>query len=163
MNKKAIRRTMDMSQYLLLQLQINSCSLRSQNTALFQSKKCRTRQSTVDETDQNQRDLKALVLFYCSGLVSFQLVSCEMICVFSVALKLQSLTNMCTFICVASLPPISQEEALHILGFQPPFEDIKFGPFTGNATLMRYTSISFGLSQYSLRLRKHTQLLNQCI
>uniref|UniRef100_A0A8C1Z368 Basic, immunoglobulin-like variable motif containing n=1 Tax=Cyprinus carpio TaxID=7962 RepID=A0A8C1Z368_CYPCA len=37
-----------------------------------------------------------------------------------------------------SLPPISQEDALHILGFQPPFEDIKFGPFTGNATLMRW-------------------------
>ncbi|KAL2090059.1 hypothetical protein ACEWY4_014747 [Coilia grayii] len=37
-----------------------------------------------------------------------------------------------------SLPPISQEEALHILGFQPPFEEIKFGPFTGNATLMRW-------------------------
>ncbi|XP_054876127.1 basic immunoglobulin-like variable motif-containing protein isoform X2 [Poeciliopsis prolifica] len=37
-----------------------------------------------------------------------------------------------------SLSPISQEEALHILGFQPPFEDIKFGPFTGNATLMRW-------------------------
>ncbi|KTG32078.1 hypothetical protein cypCar_00009203 [Cyprinus carpio] len=37
-----------------------------------------------------------------------------------------------------SLPPMSQEEALHILGFQPPFEDIKFGPFTGNATLMRW-------------------------
>ncbi|KAA0712911.1 Basic immunoglobulin-like variable motif-containing protein [Triplophysa tibetana] len=37
-----------------------------------------------------------------------------------------------------SLPPISQEEALQILGFQPPFEDIKFGPFTGNATLMRW-------------------------
>lgn len=39
---------------------------------------------------------------------------------------------------VVSLPPISQEEALYILGFQPPFEDIRFGPFTGNATLMRY-------------------------
>ncbi|XP_078513763.1 basic immunoglobulin-like variable motif-containing protein isoform X2 [Lissotriton helveticus] len=36
------------------------------------------------------------------------------------------------------LPPISQEEALHILGFQPPFEDIRFGPFTGNTTLMRW-------------------------
>lgn len=43
------------------------------------------------------------------------------------------------FFCV-SLPPISQEEALHILGFQPPFEEIKFGPFTGNATLMRYST-----------------------
>ncbi|KAM9832690.1 basic immunoglobulin-like variable motif-containing protein [Neosynchiropus ocellatus] len=37
-----------------------------------------------------------------------------------------------------SLPPISQEEALHVLGFQPPFDDIKFGPFTGNDTLMRW-------------------------
>ncbi|XP_060681774.1 basic immunoglobulin-like variable motif-containing protein isoform X1 [Hemiscyllium ocellatum] len=37
-----------------------------------------------------------------------------------------------------SLPPITQEEALHILGFQQPYEDIRFGPFTGNATLMRW-------------------------
>ncbi|XP_078258898.1 basic immunoglobulin-like variable motif-containing protein isoform X2 [Rhinoraja longicauda] len=37
-----------------------------------------------------------------------------------------------------SLPPITQEEALHILGFRQPFEDIRFGPFTGNATLMRW-------------------------
>ncbi|XP_061636164.1 basic immunoglobulin-like variable motif-containing protein isoform X2 [Phyllopteryx taeniolatus] len=36
-----------------------------------------------------------------------------------------------------SLPPVSQEETLHILGYRPPFDDIKFGPFTGNATLMR--------------------------
>lgn len=49
--------------------------------------------------------------------------------------------SKCVFICTASLPPISQEEALHILGFQPPFEEIKFGPFTGNATLMRYTEL----------------------
>ncbi|XP_005067423.1 basic immunoglobulin-like variable motif-containing protein isoform X1 [Mesocricetus auratus] len=37
-----------------------------------------------------------------------------------------------------NLPPITQEDALHILGFQPPFEDIRFGPFTGNTTLMRW-------------------------
>ncbi|XP_063316081.1 basic immunoglobulin-like variable motif-containing protein [Pelobates fuscus] len=37
-----------------------------------------------------------------------------------------------------SLPPITQEDALHILGFQPPFEEIRFGPFTGNTTLMRW-------------------------
>lgn len=37
-----------------------------------------------------------------------------------------------------SLPPITQEEALHILGFRQPFEEIRFGPFTGNATLMRW-------------------------
>ncbi|XP_031552794.1 basic immunoglobulin-like variable motif-containing protein [Actinia tenebrosa] len=37
-----------------------------------------------------------------------------------------------------SLRPISQEEALTILGFKPPFGEIRFGPFTGNATLMRW-------------------------
>uniref|UniRef100_A0A3Q3GTP5 Basic, immunoglobulin-like variable motif containing n=1 Tax=Labrus bergylta TaxID=56723 RepID=A0A3Q3GTP5_9LABR len=42
----------------------------------------------------------------------------------------------------AGLPPISQEEALQILGFQPPFEEIKFGPFTGNATLMWFRQIN---------------------
>ncbi|CAD5117993.1 DgyrCDS6734 [Dimorphilus gyrociliatus] len=34
--------------------------------------------------------------------------------------------------------PITQEEALLAIGFKPPFEEIKFGPFTGNATLMRW-------------------------
>ena len=43
--------------------------------------------------------------------------------------------HCCVFQC--SLSPLTQEEALRILGFQPPFGDIRFGPFTGNATLMR--------------------------
>eukprot|EP00698_Gefionella_okellyi_P007109 TRINITY_DN1730_c0_g1_i2.p1 TRINITY_DN1730_c0_g1~~TRINITY_DN1730_c0_g1_i2.p1 ORF type:complete len:273 (+),score=26.90 TRINITY_DN1730_c0_g1_i2:72-890(+) len=34
--------------------------------------------------------------------------------------------------------PITQEEALQILGFSPPFSEIRFGPFTGNQTLMRW-------------------------
>ncbi|CAH1781899.1 unnamed protein product [Owenia fusiformis] len=37
-----------------------------------------------------------------------------------------------------TLKPITQEEALTILDFKPPFEEIRFGPFTGNATLMRW-------------------------
>nr|XP_022338823.1 basic immunoglobulin-like variable motif-containing protein isoform X4 [Crassostrea virginica]XP_022338824.1 basic immunoglobulin-like variable motif-containing protein isoform X4 [Crassostrea virginica]XP_022338825.1 basic immunoglobulin-like variable motif-containing protein isoform X4 [Crassostrea virginica] len=37
-----------------------------------------------------------------------------------------------------SLAPITQEEALTILGFKPPFGEIRFGPFTGNATLLRW-------------------------
>ncbi|XP_048758287.1 basic immunoglobulin-like variable motif-containing protein isoform X3 [Ostrea edulis] len=37
-----------------------------------------------------------------------------------------------------SLNPITQEEALTILGFKPPFGEIRFGPFTGNATLLRW-------------------------
>ncbi|ELU15045.1 hypothetical protein CAPTEDRAFT_151702 [Capitella teleta] len=36
------------------------------------------------------------------------------------------------------LPPITQEKALLILSFQPPFGEIRFGPFTGNRTLMRW-------------------------
>ena len=39
-----------------------------------------------------------------------------------------------------SLPPMTQEEALNILGFQPPFGEIHFGPFTGNATLIRWAT-----------------------
>jgi hypothetical protein len=34
------------------------------------------------------------------------------------------------------LPPITQEEIMHILGFEKPYADIRFGPFTGNATIM---------------------------
>lgn len=52
-----------------------------------------------------------------------------------------------------SLPPISQEEALHILGFQPPFEDIKFGPFTGNATLMRYNCFAYPIGWFDVFFR----------
>ncbi|XP_053404168.1 basic immunoglobulin-like variable motif-containing protein isoform X2 [Mercenaria mercenaria] len=37
-----------------------------------------------------------------------------------------------------NLHPITQEEALTTLTFKPPFSDIRFGPFTGNATLMRW-------------------------
>ncbi|KPI87589.1 hypothetical protein ABL78_3340 [Leptomonas seymouri] len=34
--------------------------------------------------------------------------------------------------------PISQEEIMSILGFEPPFGEIAWGPFTGNATLIRW-------------------------
>lgn len=37
-----------------------------------------------------------------------------------------------------SLPPVTQEDALLYLGFQPPFGEIQFGRFTGNVTLMRW-------------------------
>ncbi|XP_067948062.1 basic immunoglobulin-like variable motif-containing protein [Watersipora subatra] len=37
-----------------------------------------------------------------------------------------------------SLKPITQEEALTILGFKPDFSETRFGPFTGNTTLMRW-------------------------
>ncbi|XP_065888900.1 basic immunoglobulin-like variable motif-containing protein isoform X2 [Dysidea avara] len=36
------------------------------------------------------------------------------------------------------LHPITQEEALGVLGFSPPFGEIRFGPFTGNITVMRW-------------------------
>ena len=37
--------------------------------------------------------------------------------------------------------PISTEEALEVLGFKPPYTDVKFGSFTGNDTLIQW----FGL------------------
>ncbi|TPP49775.1 hypothetical protein CGC20_20085 [Leishmania donovani] len=38
----------------------------------------------------------------------------------------------------ANRAPHSQEELMSILGFEPPFGDIAWGPFTGNATLIRW-------------------------
>ncbi len=35
-----------------------------------------------------------------------------------------------------TLRPISTEEALEVLGFKPPYNDVKFGSFTGNDTLI---------------------------
>lgn len=37
-----------------------------------------------------------------------------------------------------TLPPVSQEEVMSILGFQPPFDTIRWGPFCGNTTLLRW-------------------------
>ncbi|KAG5486711.1 hypothetical protein LSCM1_07965 [Leishmania martiniquensis] len=38
----------------------------------------------------------------------------------------------------ANRAPHSQEEIMSILGFEPPFGEIAWGPFTGNATLIRW-------------------------
>lgn len=54
----------------------------------------------------------------------------------------------CSFVLV-SCRPISQEEALTVLGFRPPFGEIRFGPFTGNVTLLRWFQLlnkHFGVS-----------------
>ena len=37
-----------------------------------------------------------------------------------------------------TLPPVTQEQALKILGFSPPWSNIAFGLFTGNRTLLRW-------------------------
>jgi len=34
------------------------------------------------------------------------------------------------------LNPISTEEALEVLGFKPPYNEVSFGSFTGNDTLI---------------------------
>jgi len=38
------------------------------------------------------------------------------------------------------LPPLTQERALRILGFEPPFGKIRFGSFAGNRALLRWFS-----------------------
>jgi len=42
---------------------------------------------------------------------------------------------------VGKKQPISTEEALEVLGFQPPYNNVSFGSFTGNDTLIQW----FGL------------------
>ena len=42
---------------------------------------------------------------------------------------------------VGTMRPISTEEALEVLGFKPPYTNVKFGSFTGNDTLIQW----FGL------------------
>ena len=39
---------------------------------------------------------------------------------------------------VGALPPLSTEQVMALLGFLPPFDQIHFGRFTGNDTLMRW-------------------------
>jgi hypothetical protein len=40
-----------------------------------------------------------------------------------------------------SLPPISTEEALEVLGFNPPYSNFDFGSFTGNDTLIQWFAL----------------------
>ena len=56
----------------------------------------------------------------------------------SVFLSKKLLATHLTVLLLYSKQPLTQEEALSVLGFQPPYGEIRFGPFTGNATLMRY-------------------------
>ena len=35
-------------------------------------------------------------------------------------------------------PLLTQEQALGILGFEPDFEEIRFGPFSGNSSILRW-------------------------
>ncbi|XP_033935031.1 basic immunoglobulin-like variable motif-containing protein, partial [Pseudochaenichthys georgianus] len=85
----------------------------------------------ASQEDIKQRKVLDLRRWYCISRPQYK-TSCGISSLISVWNFLYSTLG------AGSLPPLSQEEALHILGFQPPFEEIKFGPFTGNATLMRW-------------------------
>ena len=50
---------------------------------------------------------------------------------------------------------MTQEEALSLLGFKPPFSEIKFGPFTGNTTVMRQAMLPLHTTIYSVSLLQH--------
>lgn len=61
-----------------------------------------------------------------------------------------------------------QEKALYILGFKPPFNEIRFGPFTGNATLMKwfaqinnYFQVK-GRASYMFKPKGKTELIILC-
>ncbi|XP_043391228.1 basic immunoglobulin-like variable motif-containing protein isoform X5 [Chelonia mydas] len=85
--------------------------------------------STVEEI--KQRKVLDLRRWYCISRPQYK-TSCGISSLVSCWNYLYSTLG------TGNLPPITQEEALHILGFQPPFEEIRFGPFTGNTTLMRW-------------------------
>ncbi|XP_051567573.1 basic immunoglobulin-like variable motif-containing protein [Myxocyprinus asiaticus] len=114
---------------------------RTSNLKKFNSKKmkssdrlCRNLQDLSPQAsleEIKQRKVLDLRRWYCISRPQYK-TSCGMSSLVSCWNFLYSTLG------AGSLPPISQEEALHILGFLPPFEDIKFGPFTGNATLMRW-------------------------
>ena len=55
----------------------------------------------------------------------------------SVSLPSVLILSLAVYVLTLSLNPLTQEEALQILGYHPPFGEIKFGSFTGNLTLMR--------------------------
>ena len=61
--------------------------------------------------------------------------------------------NLLKFL-IFSKKPLTQEEALTILGFKPPFGQIRFGPFTGNATLMRWVEIYCDCDQHPIQKTK---------
>ena len=42
---------------------------------------------------------------------------------------------------VGDKQPISTEEALEVLGFKPPYNNVAFGSFTGNETLILWFSL----------------------
>lgn len=81
--------------------------------------------------DVKQRKVLDLRRWYCISRPQYK-TSCGISSLISCWNFLYSIMG------AGNLPPITQEEALHILGFQPPFEDIRFGPFTGNTTPMRW-------------------------
>ncbi|KAM7177968.1 basic immunoglobulin-like variable motif-containing protein isoform 1-T4 [Macrochelys suwanniensis] len=85
--------------------------------------------STIEEL--KQRKVLDLKRWYCISRPQYK-TSCGISSLVSCWNYLYSTLG------AGNLPPITQEEALHILGFQPPFEEIRFGPFTGNTTLMRW-------------------------
>ena len=64
-----------------------------------------------------------------------------------------------------TLPPISQEEMMSVLGFKPPFDAIRWGPFTGNTTLFRWfhaINRHFGVSGKASYLYKVNGLGRTC-
>lgn len=60
---------------------------------------------------------------------------------------------------VGNRQPISTEEALELLGFQPPYKGVSFGDFTGNDTLIQWFGLlnrKFGVrGEASIVYKKH--------
>lgn len=92
--------------------------------------KCLTKMATTPD-EMAQRKVLDLKRWYCMCHPQYSM-SCGISSVVSCWNYLFSTLGN------GSLPPLTQEEALTMLGFQPPFGEIRFGPFTGNVTCMRW-------------------------
>uniref|UniRef100_A0A8C4R1S6 Basic, immunoglobulin-like variable motif containing n=1 Tax=Eptatretus burgeri TaxID=7764 RepID=A0A8C4R1S6_EPTBU len=92
---------------------------------------CHKPQHVISPEEVRQRKVLDLRRWYCISRPQYRR-SCGLSSVISCWNFLYSKLG------AGSLPAITQEQGLAILGFQPPYDNIRFGPFTGNTTLLRW-------------------------
>ncbi|XP_076454115.1 uncharacterized protein LOC143289128 isoform X2 [Babylonia areolata] len=85
----------------------------------------------VSLTTLMQRKVLDLRRWMCVARPQYQ-TGCAVSCVVS------SWNYLYSTIGSGSLSPITQEEALSILGFQTPYDNIRFGPLTSNTVLLKW-------------------------
>eukprot|EP00760_Papus_ankaliazontas_P027815 PhM_4_TR3451/c5_g1_i1/m.73695 len=122
-------------------------------TATIKAKKVMSTTSTTTTTDADDATLAAALIPRNLSITKEQMAQRKYLnlerwhCMsrpqYKASCGVSSLTSAWNYLYstlgTGTLPPISQEEVMaDIIGVQPPFQDVKWGPFTGNAALMRW-------------------------